>query len=119
MSINIVFIEITYAQEGGTVPLSGQYDFGWITSLGDFISKQLLGATGGPLFAIFATITVFFIIFGGFKYLTSGGDKEALASARNTLTYAIIGFILLIFMFLVVRYLPQALNLGDQYKIIP
>jgi hypothetical protein len=36
---------------------------------------------------------LFFIMFlmGGFKYITSGGDPKAVASAHATLTYATIG----------------------------
>jgi hypothetical protein len=31
------------------------------------------------------------IIFGGFRFVTSGGDANATASARNTIIYAVIG----------------------------
>ena len=44
----------------------------------------------------FAAIALFIMLLsGGFKYMTSGGDPKAAASARNTLTYAIGGFVLL------------------------
>ena len=44
----------------------------------------------------FAAIILFIMLLsGGFKYMTSGGDPKAAASARQTLTYAIGGFILL------------------------
>ena len=34
------------------------------------------------------------IIIGGFKYVTSGGDTNSIASAKNTIIYAIIGIVL-------------------------
>lgn len=36
------------------------------------------------------------LIIGGFRYLTSGGDPKATEAARNTMTYAILGIVLLI-----------------------
>ena len=36
-------------------------------------------------------ICVVFIIFGGIRYATSGGDAEKVKKAKNTLLYAIIG----------------------------
>ncbi len=41
------------------------------------------------------------LIFGGFKYVTSGGDPKQTASARSTLTYAIIGIILVVVSWLI------------------
>ena len=36
------------------------------------------------------------LIVGGFQFVTSGGDPKAAAGARNTLTYAVIGIILVV-----------------------
>ena len=35
--------------------------------------------------------SIFMIIFGGFKFVTSGGDSGRISSARNTVLYAVIG----------------------------
>lgn len=44
-----------------------------------------------------AGIAVFImLIVGGFKYMTAGGDPKAAESARNTITYAIFGLVLII-----------------------
>jgi len=39
-------------------------------------------------------IAVIMIIYGGFKYISSGGSSEGVSSAKNTLIYAIIGLII-------------------------
>lgn len=39
------------------------------------------------------TLSLFFLIFGGIKWITSGGDKSKVDSARKTIIYAIIGLI--------------------------
>ena len=37
---------------------------------------------------------VIMIIFGGFKYITSGGKQESVTSAKNTILYAIVGLVI-------------------------
>lgn len=39
-------------------------------------------------------VAVVMVIFGGFKYITSGGDSNSVSGAKNTLIYAIIGLII-------------------------
>lgn len=36
---------------------------------------------------------VIMIIIGGFRYITSGGDSNSIAAAKNTILYAIIGLV--------------------------
>jgi hypothetical protein len=39
-------------------------------------------------------IAVIMIIFGGFRYVTSGGSDSSVSSAKNTILYAVIGLII-------------------------
>lgn len=49
-----------------------------------------------------AAIAVFvMILVAGFQFLTSGGDPKSVAAARTTLTYAIIGAILVVVVWLI------------------
>ena len=43
------------------------------------------------IFIIAAIIALFFLIWGGIKWITSGGDKGKTESARNKITAAIVG----------------------------
>lgn len=43
--------------------------------------------------AIVGVISVIMIIFGGFKYITSGGDTGNITSAKNTIIYAVLGLV--------------------------
>lgn len=45
------------------------------------------------------------LLVGGFKYITSGGDPKSLEGAKRTLTFAIIGFVLLASAFLILRFI--------------
>jgi lysylphosphatidylglycerol synthetase-like protein (DUF2156 family) len=46
------------------------------------------------LSAIVGVVAVIMIVVGGFKYITSGGDSNKTASAKNTIVYAIIGLVI-------------------------
>ena len=39
-------------------------------------------------------VAVIMIIFGGFRYITSGGESGSVSGAKNTLIYAIVGLVI-------------------------
>lgn len=49
-------------------------------------------------------LAIVFIIVAGVKYITSGGDSSKLASAKNSLIYAIIGLIIVALSQFMVRF---------------
>jgi len=49
-------------------------------------------------------VAVVMIIFGGIKYITSGGDSGNIAGARNTIVYAVIGLIIVALAQVLVHY---------------
>ncbi len=61
-----------------------------------------VGADGGTpiksilqiVFAVIGALSLFFITFGGFKYVISRGDPQAIAKAKDTILYAIVGLII-------------------------
>lgn len=63
-------------------------------------------------------LLVLFIMFfvGGFNYLTSLGNPEKVKKAQSTLRFAVIGFILYVSSFLILRIIDY-LFLGGQGKI--
>ncbi len=50
-----------------------------------------------------AITTVFFVIFSGIKFLNSGGDPKQVEGARKTLTFAIIGFVIILLSFTIIK----------------
>lgn len=46
---------------------------------------------------------VLFVMIAGFKYLTSGGDAKQVGAAQQSLTYAIIGLVILFSSFIVIN----------------
>src|SRR6185312_3712079 len=43
---------------------------------------------------VVGAVAIIMIIYGGFRYITSGGDSNRVGSAKNTLIYAIVGLII-------------------------
>jgi len=54
---------------------------------------QLIGTVVSILAWIIGLVAVFMVIFGGFRFVTSGGDSNAVSSARTTIFYALIGLV--------------------------
>lgn len=48
-------------------------------------------------------VTVIVIIISGIQFVTSGGNPEAAAAARGRLTFAIIGFVIIILAFAILQ----------------
>ena len=61
------------------------------------------------LLAIAGLIAVIFLIVGGFRYVTAGGNEEAAESGKKTITNAIIGIVIIILSFVIVRVVSNAL----------
>ena len=53
---------------------------------------------------IVGLIAVVMIIYGGFRYITSGGDSTRVNGAKNTILYAIIGLIVVALAQIIVRF---------------
>lgn len=63
--------------------------------------------------AIVGFIAVIMIIYGGVKYITSGGDSNNISGAKNTIVYAIIGLIIVALAQLIVHFvLEKAATVG-------
>jgi hypothetical protein len=60
---------------------------------------------------IVGAASVIMIIYGGFRYITSGGDSGKVGNAKNTLIYAIVGLVIVALAQIIVRFvLTQAQN---------
>ena len=53
---------------------------------------------------VVGVVAVIMIIFGGFKYITSGGNQESIKSAKQTLVYALVGLIIVALAQAIVRF---------------
>lgn len=72
-------------------------NLGTICTLGPDQFGPIISTALNVIIVIAILIAVFFLVWGGIKWITSGGDKAKVESARNTIIAGIIG---LVFVFL-------------------
>lgn len=58
-------------------------------------------------FIIAGFLMFFWLVWGIFQYIYSGGNKEGLQAARQRIMWAIIGFIIVVFAFLISQYTKE------------
>jgi len=56
-----------------------------------FLSGQIIPFAISLLIFLVVLLSLIFTIVGGIMYMTSGGNKEGAAKAKNTITYALVG----------------------------
>ncbi len=60
---------------------------------------------------VVGVVAVIMIVFGGLKYITSGGESSNVSSAKNTILYAIIGLVIVALAQFIVRFvLDKSIN---------
>ena len=70
--------------------------------LGFFTDNVATFVISAALFILF-TASLIFLLIGGVMWITSGGNKEGMAKAKNTVTYAIIGLALGLASFIIIN----------------
>lgn len=73
--------------------------------LGDIAAKIV-----NLLSIVVGVVAVIMIIFGGFRYITSGGDSGNVSTAKNTLIYAIVGLIIVALAQFIVHFVLNNVN---------
>lgn len=72
-----------------------------------FTEKNLITKLLSDILPVILTlagfVTVAVIIISGIQFVTSGGNPEAAAAARGRLTFAIIGFVIIILAFAILQ----------------
>ena len=53
---------------------------------------------------VVGAVSVIMIIVGGFRYIVSNGDSTAVTGAKNSILYAIVGLVIVLFAQVIVRF---------------
>ncbi len=80
-----LFGEIAIPYKGTYAPAGVEY-----TGFGNFINNAVNGIMVGGGLLLF-----FYLIYGGFRYVTAGGDEKAVDGAKQTMTNAVIGLMVI------------------------
>ena len=82
----------------------------------DGMPAELLGNNGtctnlaNTILYIVGLVSVVMLIFGGLRYVVSGGDSKKVTDAKNTVLYAIIGLIIAILSYAIVNFVLNAIG---------
>lgn len=98
-------------QNGGTE--SKDKDGNTICSKGSDITSIFRTVANILLFLVGA-IAVIMLIIGGFRYVVSNGDANAISGAKNTIMYAIIGIIVAFLAYAAVNFVTDQLIKGTK-----
>ena len=98
------------------VPALAQVDGGLEATKSSFKITDIFG-TGGIfstiiniLLFLIGAISVVMIVFAGFQYATSGGDAGKVTSAKNTILYAVIGIVVALLAYAIIRFVTNQLG---------
>lgn len=71
------------------------------------LAGQLLTEIFPRVLGIAGFLAVIFILASAFQFVTSSGNPEGAASARNRLTYALIGFVIVALAFVILQIVDR------------
>ncbi|MBU3957439.1 pilin [Patescibacteria group bacterium] len=72
--------------------------------------NQILSKIVELIYIAAGVVFVFMVIISAFQWIVSGGEKEAVGNARNRLTHAIVGIIILGLAFVILRVIGQIIG---------
>src|SRR5574340_472427 len=76
------------------------------------VAQVVVFAINALLFIAFVAALVF-LIYGGIRWIVSGGDKENTAKAKATVTAALIGLAIVLAAWIIMRVITGLFNIAD------
>ncbi len=82
----------------------------------DGMPENLIGPDGvftritNTILYIVGAISVLMLIWGGLRYIISGGDSKKITDAKNTILYALLGLIIAFFAYAIVNFVLNTIN---------
>ncbi len=65
------------------------------------------------LLAVGVVVALAFLIYGGIKWILSGGDKAAVDAARKHIVAAIVGLVIVVTAFVILSFVFQLIGIGN------
>lgn len=82
----------------------------------DGMPENLVGVDGvftritNTVLYVVGAISVLMLIWGGLRYIISGGDSKKITDAKNTILYALLGLIIAFFAYAIVNFVLNAIS---------
>ena len=102
LAIGLLAVPVIASAQGfGTVdPFTGTSGGSLIDAITNIVNAMLTLA---------AVIAAIFVIIGGVRYITAQGDEDAVAAAKNTVIYAVIGVIVIALSAVIINFIITAI----------
>jgi hypothetical protein len=81
-----------------------------VDSLGGNTLSGILTKVLNIILGLTGLVAVIFLIIGGVKYITSGGNDKSVAAAKNTIMYAVIGIIVIFLAYVIVKVIANTIT---------
>lgn len=75
--------------------------------------KNIIGTVIDVFSIVVGAVSVIMIIIGGLRYITSSGDSGNVQAAKNTILYAIVGLVIVIFAQTIVSFVVDRISSAD------
>lgn len=109
-SFPLLATAVSAADEIATIEVE---NLGFFTDIGELINKAL------RFVMVIAALLVFlYLIWGGIEWITSGGDKGKTESARNKITAAVIGLIVVAASYAILQLALTFLGVGGINQVM-
>ena len=82
----------------------------------DGVPTELIGPEGifteitNTILFVVGIVSIIMLIWGGLRYVVSGGDSKKVTDAKNTILYAIIGLIIALLAYAIVNFVLSAIG---------
>jgi len=96
--------------QGTNIASSGSNSTDCTTNAGNGSLKSLATQVVNVFSIIVGVVAVIMVIYGGFKYITSGGEAGNVSGAKNTLIYAVVGLIIVALAQFIVHFVLSTAN---------
>lgn len=81
--------------------------------------KNIITAVVNVLSVVVGAVSVVMIIIGGFRYVISGGDSNGISGAKNTILYAIVGLVVVLFAQVIVAFVYKSATTAPATPVDP
>ena len=98
LAFSFIMAAPAYAQ-----PLCPPGNFANLCNLKPSAAGGVVGTVIEVLLVIAILVCLFFLLWGGVRWISSGGDKAKIASARSTLVAAVVGLIIALAAYFIVN----------------
>lgn len=114
----VAVLTVAIISANNSMAVSGGVQGGMNAARGSNLPDTIFGDTGvfttvvNTLLFVVGGVAVIMIIFGGFRYIISGGKAESVTSAKNTILYAIVGIIIALLSYAILNFIVNSLTTG-------